>query len=256
MRHPAFWRFWLCMMLLCSPVGLRAENFTIFAAASLKTALDQIASDFTALTGHSALISYAGTPVLARQIEFGAPADIFIPANPVWMDALAARGLIDAASRFDLISNQLVLVSHDPAAPRFDLSDPTAWQQRLDGTRLAMALVDAVPAGVYGKAALQGVGVWDALAPDVVQSDNVRSALALVSRGEAAYGIVYNSDAVAEPRVFVIGTFAPEHHPPIRYPVALVAASQNAAARAFVDYLARPVARKVLLDQGFKAIAE
>lgn len=256
MRHPAFWRLWFCMVLLCSPLALRAESFTVFAAASLKTALDQIASDFTALTGHTALISYAGTPVLARQIEFGAPTDIFIPANPVWMDALAARDLIDAPSRFDLIGNQLVLVSHDPAAPSFDLSDPTAWQQRLDGTRLAMALVDAVPAGVYGKAALQGLGVWAALAPSVVQSDNVRSALALVSRGEAGYGIVYNSDAVAEPRVTVIGTFAPTHHPPIRYPVALIAASQNAAARAFVDYLARAEARKVLLDQGFKEIAE
>ncbi len=233
--------------LLAAPV--RAEGVLVFAAASLKTALDAIAPGFEAKTGHEVTISYAASSVLARQIQLGAPADLFISANVDWMDELARDGLIDTPSRVDLLGNGLVLIGApgDEGAeigPGFDLA------ARLDGGYLAMALVDAVPAGIYGKAALQGLGLWDGVQDRIAQADNVRAALALVAAGAAPLGIVYRSDAEAEDRVAVIGALPEDQHPPIIYPAALTAPA-GPGAQAFLAYLQTDPARAEFLRQGF-----
>ncbi|WP_254450050.1 MULTISPECIES: molybdate ABC transporter substrate-binding protein [unclassified Aliiroseovarius] len=235
-------------LILCFAVPSAAGQVTIFAAASLKTALEDLAPVLENDTGHELTLSFAGTSALARQIEYGAPADIFISANPDWMDYLEAKGLIQPTSRTDLVGNRLVLVGQGEAA---DLNSSFDFGARLKGGRLAMALVDAVPAGIYGKAALQSLGKWEALMPQVAQADNVRAALALVAQGAAPLGIVYESDANAEPRTQVIGVFPADTHPPIRYPAALTV-SAAAEAREVRDWLLGSVAQDSFRAHGFQ----
>jgi molybdate transport system substrate-binding protein len=233
-----------------------AAEITVFAAASLKTALDEIVAGWEAGTGDEVAVSYAGSSALARQIEQGAPADLFISASPDWMDALARGGYLRQETRVDLLGNALVLVAHGAAVPveigpGFDLAG------MLGDGRLAMALVKAVPAGVYGKAALTSLGVWEAVAPRVAQADNVRAALALVATGEAPLGIVYRTDAAAEDGLTVVGTFPAESHPPIVYPAAVTAESASAdAAEAFLDHLSGAEARAAFERQGFVMLGE
>ncbi|WGW05778.1 molybdate ABC transporter substrate-binding protein [Tropicibacter oceani] len=229
------------------PLTARAGEVTVFAASSLKTALDAIAPGFQQATGHGLTVSFAGSSVLARQIEAGAPADVFISASADWMDHLAAQGLIDAGSRRNLLGNSLVLIGQPQDAPLTDWADLPV---RLGQGRLAMALVQAVPAGIYGKAALDSLGLWDQLAPQVAQADNVRAALALVALGEAPLGVVYATDAQAEPQVSVLATFPAGSHPPIVYPAARIQGS-GAAAQDLLDYLNSAPARAVFADQGF-----
>lgn len=228
----------------------RSETVTVFAAASTRTALDVIARDFAEAKEHDAVISYAGSSALARQIERGAPAGIFISANPDWMDLLEAGGAIAPGTRRDLLGNRLVLVGREGApveiTPALDLVS------LLEGGHLAMALVDAVPAGIYGKAALTSLGQWDAVAPQVAQADNVRAALALVSTGAARLGVVYATDAAADPGVQVLGTFPEDSHPPIVYPVAGIAGETGAAETAFLDFLGGAAARAAFEAQGFR----
>ena len=224
-----------------------AQDLTVFAAASLKSALDPVAALWSDAGRGTLTLVYAGTPALARQVEQGAPADVYIPASPDWMDYLDARGLIAPGTRRDLLTNTLVLVATGDGP---DI-DPRTLPERLGDERLAMALVDAVPAGVYGKAALTALGLWEALAPSVAQADNVRAALLLVARGEAPFGIVYRTDALAEPRVRIAATFDPATHPPILYPAAAVAGGQEAAARAFLDWLDTPAPRHAVVAAGF-----
>ncbi|MCR8722861.1 molybdate ABC transporter substrate-binding protein [Frigidibacter sp. ROC022] len=249
-------------LALCLPLGLAppaagaADQITVFAAASLKNALDAIAGDWQAQGGAGLRLTYAGSSQLAKQIEAGAPADMFLSASIDWMDYLDEAGLIDRASRHDLAGNALVLIvpAQAPApeagrpppevGPGYDLAG------RLGDGKLAMALVDAVPAGVYGKQALSSLGLWEIAAPHVAQADNVRAALALVASGEAAMGVVYATDAAAEPRVRVLATFPESSHDPIRYPVALVDGGDPAAAD-FLDYLLSGPAREELRAQGF-----
>lgn len=239
-------------MSLASPAA--AGDPTIFAAASLKTALDDVIDEWSAATGHRAVVSYAGSSALARQIEAGAPADIFISANPGWMDLLETRGLIRPATRVDLLANRLVLISHAPnpaplnVAPGFDLAG------RLGDGRLATALVDAVPAGIYAKSALIGLGVWNDVADRIAQMDNVRAALALVARGEAPLGIVYVTDAMAEPGVTVVAMIPAAVHPPIVYPAALVADSTAPLASALLDFIAGTAARATFRRHGFESV--
>lgn len=247
-----------CLLVLCLlPVGALAGTVTIFAAASLKTALDQIGSEFTRVAGHEVRLSYAGSAALARQIQLGAPADVFVSANVGWMDLLASDGLIRPESRFDLVSNRLVVIA--PAAqPRpqpLSLSDPSAIPKTLQGRPLAMGLVRAVPAGIYGKEALIGLGVWPHVAHQVAQTDNVRAALALVAAGEAPLGIVYHSDARAEPRVAVVAEIPAHFHAPIVYPAAALAEANQPPAGLFLEFLKSPTARKILMDQGFLPVA-
>jgi molybdate transport system substrate-binding protein len=237
------------ILALLIPVPAMAADITVYAAASLKTALDDIAADWQADTGDTVTLVYGGTPAMARQIEQGAPADIFIAASVDWMDYVIDAGLMQADSRRDILGNALVLVGPAGAAP-VTLSSDTDLAGLLGDGKLSMALVDYVPAGQYGKAALITLGLWDDVAPQVAQSENVRAALALVAQGEAPLGIVYASDAVAEPAVTVIAAFAPDTHPPIVYPAALTVAA-DAAAAGFLDGLGAPAAQAIFAANGF-----
>jgi molybdate transport system substrate-binding protein len=227
-------------------------DVTVFAAASLKTALDEIAADWTAATGTPVVLSYGGTPALARQIAEGAPADVFLSASTAWMDDLDAKGLIQSDSRRDLLGNRLVLVGGAGAVP-VTLDASLNLLQLLDGGKLSMALVDSVPAGQYGKEALESLSLWDSVAPSVVQSENVRAALKLVALGEAPYGVVYASDAVAETAVTTVATFPDESHTPIVYPAALTVMA-DAEAGAFLQHLASDEARAVFAANGFRPL--
>jgi len=230
--------------------GAMAGSVTVFAASSLKTALDAVSAAWTAETGHEAVLAFAGSSALARQIERGAPADVFISANRAWMDRLEAAGHVAPGSRIDLLTNTLVLIAHGPAdpiriSPGFDLG------ARLGDGRLAMALVDAVPAGMYGKAALEALGVWSGVAPRVAQANNVRAALALVAVGEAPLGIVYETDAAAEDAVSVIGVFPPDTHPTVVYPAAAIAGRSTPLTEAFLAFLRGDTARTIFESHGF-----
>lgn len=234
-------------LTLSAPAAL--ADVTVFAAASLKTALDEIAADWTAATGTSVALSYGGSPALARQIAEGAPADIFLSASKAWMDDLEERGLVRHDSRRDLLGNRLILVAPGKAAS-VAIDAGLDLPALLDGGKLAMAMVDAVPAGQYGKEALTTLGLWAEIEPNVVQTENVRAALHLVALGEAPLGVVYASDAVAEPGVTMIGTFPEDSHTPITYPGALTLTAGDEAV-AFLDHLSGPEAQAVFRANGF-----
>lgn len=237
------------LMLAFASPALAADP-VIFAAASMKTALDEIATAYKAEKGVAPVISYAGSSALAKQIEQGAPADIFISASTDWMDAVEKAGLVVEGSRSDFLGNTLVLVGHD--AGDVAIADLPA---KIGQEKLAMALVDSVPAGVYGKAALTHMGLWTALEPHVAQADNVRAALALVATGEAPFGIVYKTDAAAEKNVHIAATFPADSHEPITYPLALIKGGPaQDEAKAFLDYLAGPASVAVLKAQGFEVL--
>lgn len=242
----------LLVGLTCAPgATARADEITIFAAASTKDAMDEISASFAEATGHAAVVSLAGSSTLARQIQQGAPADVVILASSDWMDRLADDGLIDPDTRIELLGNALILIAHGADAAPVELGPDLDLAGMLGESRLAMALVDAVPAGIYGKAALRALGLWEAVEPRVAQTDNVRAALALVSLGEAPLGIVYATDAAADDRVSVIGTFPPETHPPIVYPAAALAAGNTTLAARFLAHLAGPAGRAAFERQGF-----
>ncbi|MCD1617248.1 molybdate ABC transporter substrate-binding protein [Salipiger marinus] len=243
-------------LALLLPGLAHAEQVTVFAAASLKNAMDDIVASYQAQSGHSVVVSLAGSSALAKQIQQGAPADIFISANPDWMDLLKAEGLLEDGSRRDLLGNSLVLVAHGTDAAPVTIGPDLDLPALLGEGRLAMALVDSVPAGIYGKAALDHLGLWQEVAPSVAQSDNVRAALALVATGEAPFGIVYATDAGAEDRVTVAGHFPADSHPPILYPVADLANRDSAAEEDFLTYLQGAEARAAFEAQGFTVLAD
>lgn len=226
------------------------EPVTVFAAASLKNALDDAAAAFRGTTGVEARISYAASFTLARQIEAGAPADVFISADRASMDYLADRKLIDPAARVDLLGNRLVLAA--PATARFDqvALDRDAILGALGEGRLAMGDPASVPAGKYGRAAFEKLGLWSALQSRAAFSDNVRSALLFVARAEAPLGVVYATDARAEPKVKVVAQFPPTSHPEIVYPLATTARA-GASARRFADFLKASTAKAAFEKQGF-----
>ena len=222
----------------------------VFAAASLKESLDAAGAAFHAAGGAPVQVSYAASPALARQIAQRAPADVFISADGDWMDWLGARGLIDPASRVDLLGNRLVLVGPAGAAA-VELAPGTDLSPLLGARgRLAVAMTGSVPAGKYARAALQSLGMWSALQPRLAEAENVRAALLLVARGDAPLGVVYASDARAEPRVAVLATFPADSHPPIVYPAARVAASAHPQAQAFLDWLGTPAADAIVRAHG------
>jgi molybdate transport system substrate-binding protein len=221
------------------PAALPASGSTgpvVFAAASLKPALDQIASDITPMR-----LSYGGSGALARQITQGAPADLFLSANPAWMDVVTPR--IIAGTRHDLLGNALVLVGHASAPP----IQITQWPP---ATRIALGFIEAVPAGQYAREAFTTLGLWDAVQPHIVEVENVRAALALVTRGELPYAVTYASDAQAEPSVKTLHRFAPGTHSPIRYPLALL----SETARPTYDALLSPQAAAIFTEAGFKVL--
>jgi molybdate transport system substrate-binding protein len=254
-------RSWLGLALAAPflPGVVRAQGggMVVFAAASLKNALDEIAAAWAKDTGKPApRISYAASSALARQMEQGAPADLFISADLDWMDYAAGKNLIRPDSRFNLLGNKIVLI-----APRDSRTTTLALTggdlaKALAGGKLSMGNVDAVPAGKYGKAALEKLGAWTSVKDSIAQAENVRAALLLVARGEAPLGIVYGTDAAAEPGVKVVATFPEDSHPPITYPAALTRESKNADAKSFLDFLRSAKARAVFEKQGFTVLAK
>jgi molybdate transport system substrate-binding protein len=242
----------LLLSFLALPLALaRASDITVFAAASLKNALDDAVKRYEAKSGDKVVVSYAASSALAKQIESGAPADIFFSADLDWMDYLQEKNLIGVPSRHTLLGNTLVLIAPKDSTVSLTIAKNFPLVQALgpDG-KLAMASVDSVPAGKYGKVALTYLGVWDQVAPRVAQAENVRAALAFVARKEAPLGIVYGTDAKSEPAVRVVGVFPAESHPKILYPVALTA-SAKPDARKFLEFLLSSEAAPSFETQGF-----
>lgn len=237
-----------------SGTAVAGTPVVVFAAASLKNALDRIAKDWEGKTGKKTTLSFAASSAIAKQIEAGAPADLFISADLKWMDWAAERNLIDAASRKTLLGNALVLIAPKDSTATLKIEKGFALAEALGDERLAMGEPGSVPAGVYGKAALTHLGVWDAVSAKVAGAENVRVALAYVARGETPLGIVYATDARSEPQVKVVDTFPADSHPPIVYPVAITASSANPAAKAFLAFLSSPDAAKVFEDEGFTVL--
>ncbi|PZO82202.1 MAG: molybdate ABC transporter substrate-binding protein [Mesorhizobium amorphae] len=243
------------MMLAGMGAASAQESVTVFAAASLKNALDAINTQCEASVGEKATISYAASSALAKQIESGAPADIFMSADRDWMKYLADKDLVRKDTETELLGNSIVLVAPADStasatiAPGFDLAG------LLGDGKLAMGNVDSVPAGKYGKASLESLGIWDSVSGSVAQTENVRAALALVSTGEAPLGIVYKTDAAADPKVKIVGTFPAESHPEIVYPIAQTTESKDAEAPAFLACLKTPEAAKLFEEQGFTVLA-
>lgn len=223
-----------------------AQSPLVFAAASLKNALDEVA----AKAPTRPTISYGASSALARQIENGAPADVFISADLDWMDYLEKRDLLANGTRRNLLGNRLVLVA--PARQPIQLAPGPGFPiaQALGSGRLALAEPNSVPAGKYAKAALERFGVWEPISGRVAAADNVRAALALVARAEAPLGVVYQTDALAEPKVMVAGVFPQDSHPPIVYPVAQVKSAKSSAG-ALLQFLSAPEARAIFERHGF-----
>jgi len=230
--------------------AVASETITVFAAASLKDALDANVKAFRAASSDRVVVSYAASSALAKQIEAGAPADIFISADLDWMDYLEQRKLIKRDTRRNLLRNRLVLIAPADSKVSVDIVPGFPLAKLLGNGRLAMADPNAVPAGKYGKAALEALDVWKDVQSKVASAENVRAALVLVGRGEAPFGIVYKTDAAVDPKVRVVGTFPENTHPPIIYPIALTA-SAKPAAKAFLDWLSKPEARAIFQRFGF-----
>lgn len=223
---------------------------TVFAAASLKEALDEVGKAFTAGGGAPVRFSYGASSVVARQIDEGAPADIFISADSAWMDWLANRAMIFGRTRRNLLSNHLALIAPSDSQVSLKIAKGMPIAAALNGGRLAMAGPE-VPAGRYGEAALTSLGVWDQVEDHLARTENVRAALAFVARAETPLGIVYDTDAKVEPKVRIVGLFPDASHPPIVYPAAKVATSKYPEADAFLAFLAGPKAGAIFRHYGF-----
>lgn len=251
-RYPWPALFTMCLVLL--PVPAMADTLLIFAASSLKPALDDFLSrsDITAIGDVRA--SYAASSQLARQIEHAAPADLFISADKDWMDHLAAKHLIVDDSREDLLGNALVLIAPRDSMIAFEIAPGMNLTAALgDEGRLAIAEPNSVPAGKYAHAALESYDAWNGVSDRLVAADNVRAALNFVARGEAALGIVYRSDTVDEPTVRVVATFPAAGHAPIRYPVAIVAGHDSDASRRLLRLMRSKSAADLFRRHGFDA---
>lgn len=241
--------------LQAAPAAAQGGDVVVFAAASLKNALDAINAQWQKETGKKATVSYAASSALAKQIEQGAPAQVFMSADLDWMDYLANKNLIKADTRSNLLGNRIVLIAPKDKAQPVEIKAGFDLAKILGDGRLAMANIDAVPAGKYGKAALEKLGVWAGVSGKIAQAENVRAALLLVSRGEAPAGIVYQTDAAADPNVKIIGTFPEGTHPPIIYPVALTATASHPDAAAFLAYIKSAKAKPAFEAQGFTVLS-
>jgi len=234
-----------------SPSFADDRSLTVFAAASMKNALDEIDAAFTAKSGVKVAASYAASSMLAKQIEQGAPADIFVSADTDWMDYATGKKTINDATRVNLLGNSIVLIAPKDSkidnvtiGAGFDLAKLAG-----DG-RIATGDVKSVPVGKYAKAALEKLGAWQAAEAKFAMADSVRAALTLVARGEAALGIVYATDAKVEPGVKIVGTFPADSHPAIIYPVAATTAAKPEASD-YLAFLRSPAAKAVLEKYGF-----
>ena len=227
------------------------EKVTVFAAASLKNALDAVNAACEPTVGEAATISYAASSALAKQIEEGAPADVFISADLAWMSYLSDKNLTKKDTETKLLGNRIVLVAPADSTAATEIKPGFDLAALVGDGKLAMANVDSVPAGKYGKAALEKLGVWGSVEGKVAQAENVRAALALVSTGEAPLGIVYATDAKADSKVKVVATFPEDTHPPIVYPVAQTASSKDSETPAFLKCLQTAKAKELFEGQGF-----
>lgn len=244
----------LLIAVSLAPTAARAQDdagLTVFAAASLKEALDEAAAAYRKQTGVPVRVSYAASSALARQIEQGAPADVFFSADLEWMDYLQQRNRLDVATRRSLLGNRLVLIAPRASKARVDLKRPATLLAALGDGRLAVGQTRTVPAGKYAKASLESLSLWNGVRPRLAESESVRAALMLVARGETPLGIVYASDAKAEPGVRVVATFPEDSHPPIVYPVAALRGARAAQATRFVQWLASPDADALFTKRGF-----
>jgi molybdate transport system substrate-binding protein len=233
------------------PTRAQFRDVLVFGAASLKNALDEANGLFLFENGSGIKVSYGASSTLAKQIENGAPADVFISADLDWMDYLAERKLIKPETRAKFLGNKLVLVTAADSKVALTIGQNFPLAQALGNGRLAMADPAAAPAGKYGKAALEKLGVWASVANKVAPAQDVRAALLLVSRGEAPLGIVYQTDAAADKNVKIVGTFPESSHPPIIYPIAILANSTNGVTPVYVQYLLSPKAEPFFEKQGF-----
>lgn len=249
------WQRWLTATLVLSSLSAgaqAADRITVFAAASLTNAIQDIATQYEQEKPVKIVASFASSSTLARQIEQGAPADLFISADRQWMDFAQQKDLLDNASRMTLLGNSLVLIAPaEPAPQPVTINQQTRWKTLLHGERLAVGDPDHVPAGIYAKEALQKLGAWETLSPSLARANNVRAAMALVERAEAPYGIVYGSDAVASQKVKVVGVFPETSHKPVEYPLAMIKDHQQPAVIAFYHYLQSPQAAAIFKRYGF-----
>ncbi len=230
-----------------------ARPVLVFAAASLQTALNAVAAEWQKETGKKATFSFAASSALARQLEQGAPADLFASADLDWMDWAQQRNLVRLETRRSLLENTLVLI--EPAGgPKSDLKIEPGFPlaAALGDGRLATGNLQSVPVGKYAQQALSHFKVWGAVGPKIAGVDNARAALALVARGEARFGIVYSTDAKSEPKTRVVDLFPEGSHSPILYPFAITAASAHPDAKTFLDYLSSPAAIRIFEAEGFR----
>jgi molybdate transport system substrate-binding protein len=235
-----------------TPATAQETAITVFAAASMKNALDDVDAAFAKAGGAKVTASYAASSALAKQIEQGAPADVFISADLKWMDYLADKKLINAATRVNLLGNKLVLIAPaDSKLNHVDIGQGFDIAKLAGDGRIAVADTKSVPAGLYAKAALEKLGSWAAAEPKLAQAENVRATLAFVARGETPVGIVYETDAKIEPKVKIVGTFPNGSYPPVTYPVAETASSKNAAVGKYLDFLRTPTAKAIFEKYGF-----
>jgi len=249
---------WLCILMLsslfgCSPQDRGDTGPLVLAASSLQEALEAASDEWTAAGHNRPVLTFAATSALARQIETGAQADLFISADGKWMDEVERKDHIEPSSRVNMLTNSLVLIAPAELPGAIEIGPGFALAGRLGSGRLAMADPDAVPAGRYGKQALGRLGVWEAVSNRIATAENVRAALALVSRGEAPLGIVYATDAKAEPNVTVIGRFPSDTHDPIVYPIAMLKASTDPEAESFRSFLLSESGMAVFRRFGFAA---
>ncbi|MEP7244066.1 MAG: molybdate ABC transporter substrate-binding protein [Gammaproteobacteria bacterium] len=226
------------------------EPVVVFAAASLTEAITDVSAAFTKESGIPIKPSFAASSVLAKQIEAGAPAAVFFPADEEWMDYLEKKQLLAAGSRHDVLANALVLIAPADSTATVKISSGPALLAAVGNARISTGDPDSVPVGKYAKAALTKLGAWDQLAPRLVRAENVRGALAYVARGEAPFGIVYLTDAKIEPKVKLLDTFPENTHPPIRYPIALTTKA-DANARRFAMFVSSKPASAIFEKYGF-----
>lgn len=245
--------FLLVLSLGLSPAQAQQRGPLVLAAASLQEALTEAADVWAAKRHPRPIISFAGSSALARQIESGAPADLFISADEEWMNHVAGKGLLRPNSRVSFLSNWLVLIAPAGSTARLAIGRGFLLARALSNGRLAMADPDSVPAGKYGKASLVSLGVWPSVEAKIARAENVRAALALVERGEAPFGVVYATDARASTRVRVVGAFPANSHPPITYPVAILRTSTNPEAEAFRRFLISREGKAIFTRRGFAA---
>jgi molybdate transport system substrate-binding protein len=244
-----------CLLLLTAFPALAQTpappTVTVFAAASLKESLDAVAVQWQARSGQKLVVSYAASSALAKQIEAGAPADIYISADGEWMDYLAGKKLIDPASRFNLVGNQLVMIVPVDSPVKKLRLDANSLRNALGDARLAVAETTSVPAGRYAKQSLEHLKLWPVVESQLAGAENVRAAMAFVARGECPLGIVYATDALAEPKVRVVASFPASSHEAIIYPAARTAASDPAVSHGLLAFLKGSQARAIFRRAGF-----